>query len=141
MTTNAGFDIATIKPQERIIEMVFPGTEVPVGIRVTLKSLDDEALKATKRAIRDRATYLEQRGKGFKAIDLEENANTLIFKAMSGWEWYAPEDGEQATFKGEIPDFNKRNVDAVLDEVSWFGAQLAKELDDTAAFFRRSKPI
>lgn len=128
-------DISVIKSSERIIEILHPASKEPLGIRVTLMSLDDERMKKIKRSILDRRLHLEARAKHFKAEEIEDNRNALIFSAMTGWEFY----GEDATFKGEKPVFNRKNVYAVFDELEWFRDQLDEEIGDTKAFFDNSK--
>lgn len=133
-------DIATIKTTDRTIEILHPATREPIGIRVTLMSIDDERMTKIKRKITDRRLYLEQRGKTFKAEEIEENKTEILFGAMTGWDWYAPEGGEQPTFHGKTPEFNRRDVSAVLTELTWFADQVNEAVGETQAFFTTFKP-
>lgn len=132
-------DIASVKPIERTIEIKHPGTGENVGIRVQLMSADDPRMKGVNRRIQDQRLQLESKGKAFKSDDLENNLNTICFKAMIGWTWYDTGNGDgPTTFNGEVPEFNRANVFAVLKELSWFENQIVTEISDEKAFFTTS---
>lgn len=138
-------DISAIKTQERMIEMHHPADETKLlGIRVSLVAMSAPDMKKIKRAINDEKLRLDARGKYFKADDIENNQNKLIFGAMRGWEWYNPTGVEgdkdfdanaDATFHGKKPDFNQKNVYDVMEELEWFADQLAEAISDEKAFF------
>lgn len=138
-------DIANIKPTERIIEIHHPKDETQlIGLRVGLLSIGDPAMKKIKRSITDEKQRLDARGKNFKAEDLENNQNRLIFGAMIFWEWYNPtgnpDDKEydpnaDCTFHGKKPEFTRPNVDSVLNELEWVADQLTEEISNEKAFF------
>lgn len=140
-------DISGIQPGERFIEITHPGTGRNIGVRVTIMSVQDERLKPLKKAITNERLRLEARGKNFKADDLEDNSNELVFKAMTGWQWYkinedGKEDakGEQATFGGKVPDFNRANVIAVFNKLPWFRNQIDEAISEEKDFFTASVP-
>jgi len=133
-------DIGNIVSNDRVIDILHPGTKEPLGIKVSIMHIDDDRMKKIKRKITDERLRLEQRGKNFKAEDLESNRSTLLFSAMTGWEWGKDADGDQNTFHGEIPDFDRRTVIAVLDEKPWFADQINEAISETEAFFSNSKP-
>lgn len=138
-------DISNIKPNERVIEMVHPADETQLlGIRVSIMTMSDERMKKIRRQIQDEKLRLDARGKNFKAEDVEENQTKLIFGAMTDWEWYNPtgipgdkdyDPDAQATFKGQVPPFNRATVFAVLNELEWFAEQLSAHISDEKAFF------
>lgn len=130
-------DIAVIKPTERTIEIEHPATGQPLGIRVSLVSLDDDRLKRTKRNITDESLKLQAKGKSFKVEELERNSKALLFGATTGWEWYSPtgDEKDQATFGGEVPEYNQKNFYAVVDALPWFGEQIREKLEDSKGFF------
>lgn len=132
-------DIGNITSSDRTIEILHPGTKEPLGITVTIMHIDDPRMKKLKRRITDERLRLEQRGKVFKAEEIEENKNNLLFSAMTGWDWGKDADGEQNTFRGEVPEFNRKNVVAVLDDKPWFADQVNEAVSDTEAFFTNSK--
>lgn len=124
-------DLANIKPaSEMIHEMLHPGTDEPLGIKVSLCSLDDEKMKRIKRKITDDQQILKRRGKDFTAAQIEENTNLICFTAMNGWVW----EGE-ASFHGEKPVFNQANVYRVFNELSWFREQISEAIGETKSFF------
>jgi hypothetical protein len=127
-------DISGFKPGERIIDIVSPGRDAsPLGIKVSLISINDDRMKKLKKKIIDRRLYLEARGKSFKADELDENANEIAFSAMTGWQW---SDG--ATFHGNVPGFTQREVFAVFDELSWFRNQIDEAIMEEKDFFTQS---
>jgi hypothetical protein len=129
-------DISAIKTSERVVEMLHPAHDTPVGVRVTLVSLDDPKLKTVRRQIQDRRLKLEARGKNFTQAEIDANISELTFAAMTGWEWYKPEGAkEEATFKGETPAFSRAKVFEVFEELPWFREQLVRETGDTKSFF------
>lgn len=141
-------DISGVLPGERIVEIKHPGTAEPIGIRVTVCSIDDDRLRDLKRRITDERFKLEARGKTMKAEDIEANAQKLIFTASRGWEWYNPTGKEgdpgydpdaMPDFKGEVPDFNQRNFYAVITTLPWFSQQLHEAVGETKDFFGNSK--
>lgn len=137
-------DLANIKPVPRVLEIMHPGTGMPLGVRVNLVSLDDERLTKIRRSITDKRLHLEQRGKNFKAPELEENRLAVLVAAITGWEWYNPtgEEGDKGydpeampSFGDEEPDFKPVNVRAVLSTLTWFGDQVNQALGETESFF------
>lgn len=123
-------DIANLKPSERTIEITDPTTGENLGIRINMVSIDDDRLKAIKRKITDERLRLSQRNKSFTAEQVENNANRILWTAVTGWEWY----GKDVNFLGEVPEFSQRNFYAVLETLPWFRDQLNEEIEDRAAF-------
>lgn len=138
-------DIANIKPVERVVDILHPATKELLGVRVSLVSFDDERMKRVKRNITDRRLSLDAKGKNFKAEEMEDNTNSLLFSAMTGWEWYEVVDdkgrvtAEQPTFNGEVPPFNRGKVIQVFTELPWFRFQIDEAIGDDQAFFVHSK--
>jgi transglutaminase-like putative cysteine protease len=142
-------DISEIKPIDRKIEIKHPGTKQPIGIRLTVLSMEDDRLKRLKRRIIDEGLHRNARGKHFKAEEIEDNRYALLFGASLDWEWYNPtgEEGDKdydadamPDFHGGIPEFNRKNFVAVCDELSWFADQVDEAVGDDDAFFKESKP-
>lgn len=137
-------ELTDIKPTERTVEIAHPATGAPIGVRVTIMSLDDDRLKRIKRNITDESLKLQSKGKAFKVEELERNSKGLLFGATTRWEWYNPTGSEgddgydadaQAKFNGEIPEYNQKNFYAVIDALPWFADQLREELEDAKGFF------
>lgn len=123
-------DISSLQPQERIVEILHPGTKEQLGIKITLLSLVDERMKKLKRKIRDNRLSRERKGKSVTAEELEENENNLLFESMTGWEW----SGDNK-WRGEKPEFNRANVMDVLNTHEWFRNQIVEAVGDEEAFF------
>lgn len=130
-------DLAAIKPSERTIEIEHPATGLPLGVRVTIISLDDDRLKRTKRNITDESLRLQAKGKSFKVEELERNSMALLFGATTGWEWYSPtgDEKDRPTFNSEVPEYNQKNFYAVIESLPWFGEQIREALEDSKGFF------
>lgn len=142
-------DIAAIKPIDREVEILHPKTREPLGIAVTMVSLDDDRMTKLRRRIQDERIRLEARGKQFKSEDIENNTSALLFGASTGWRWYNPTGNEgdkdydaskMPSFNGEVPQFNPRNFDAVITALPWFKSQLMEAASETESFFDNSKP-
>lgn len=139
-------DLSQIKTGDRKIEILHPAHGDRVGIGVSLMSIDDERMSKVKRQITDRRMYLEARGKTFKAEELEENKITILTTAITGWDWYNPTGTEgdkdydpdgQATWNGEVPEFTRKNVTAILSDPKavWLQDQINEAVGETKAFF------
>lgn len=140
-------DISTVKTAVRSVEIKHPGTGDVLGIRLHIVHIDDERMAATKRKITDRRNHLEARNKTFTAEEIEENVRLLTFAGITGWEWYNPtgkegdegfDPGAMPDFHGDIPEFNRKNVNAMLIELSWFQTQAAEPMGDLKGFFAHS---
>lgn len=99
---NESADISNIKLNEDILEIMHPKTDMPLGVRVGLRAIDDEALQKVKRLIRDARNKLQARSKNFTAKEEDENEKLLVFSAMTFWEWYIPELEPEKTIKGKL---------------------------------------
>lgn len=140
-------DLAKIKPSDRTIEILHPATELPIGLRVTLLSIEDDSMKAIRRQITDNSLKLQAKGKAFKADELERNQHMLMFKATTGWEWYNPTGAEgdsgydpdaMPDFNGEQPAYNQKNFLDLATELYWFTEQVQEAIGETKAFFGNS---
>lgn len=132
-------DLSEIKSGEIVHRMVHPGNGKDLGIIVTLVSLDDPRVLKVKRRVTDRRLHLEARGKSFKAEELDENMNNVVFACMTGWSWENDEDGEPALFHGKKPEFNSAVVNMVFTELPWFLSQIREVLNEDKDFYKASK--
>lgn len=128
-------DLSELKPLERNVEILHPKTDVEVGIKVSLLSINDDKLKKIKRRIQDDKLRLEAKGKNFKSEDIEENRDKLIFNAVTGWAWGKDASGKETTFNKEKPAFNQKNFNDVMKALPWFRDQLEEAISDEKAFF------
>jgi hypothetical protein len=123
-------DLNSLKPNERVVEIVHPRTKEPLGVSVTLLSLIDEKLTKLKRRLADNNLANQRRGKMLTAAQAEDNEDIILFEAMTTWEWK-----EDNTFRGEKPAFNLTKVKEVFQELPWFKNQLREAIEDEEAFF------
>ena len=123
-------ELADIKPVERIIDILHPATDEKLGISVTILSINDEKMNAVKRRIQNKRMELERRGKAFNASDLKDNELELLLTSIVCWDWGNNE------FHGEVPEFNEKNVKAVLTELPWFKQQIMDAVGDEKSFFQ-----
>ena len=124
-------DLANIKPVERIVEILHPGTGEKMGVSVQIISLKDDKLASIRRRIQNKNIEFQKRGKTLKASDIEENEMELLIGCITGWKWEPDAD-----FNGEKPAFNEKNVRNILQELSWFKQQIQEAVDDEKAFFQ-----
>lgn len=125
-------DISQLSPKERIIDIVHPGTGESLGITVTVVSIMDERMKQIKRDLMDNRLMMDQKGKKFKASDLETNENNLLFQAMRDWSWQG-----EVTWEGTKPKFTRENVMKVLTSPKheWFKSQIMEAISEEQSFF------
>lgn len=123
-------DISSLKTSERVIEITDPRNGDNLGIKVSIVAINDPRLKKLKRKITDERLRLEARGKNFKAGDVEENMNAILYTAMTGWVWEKGSD-----FNGSVPEFTRENVFAVFEALPWFMNQIDEAVGDEKAFF------
>lgn len=121
-------DISSIAPNERVIDIVHPATEEPIGLKITLLPSSHENVKKVQRHQQNRR--LQSRKFNVTAEQLEAQGLELLVAAISGWEWSG-----DANFEGEVPEFNAENVRRVLKKADWIRDQVDKELANDAAFF------
>lgn len=125
-------DICEIKPVQREIDIVHPASGEPLGIKVTVLSLNDPKMSYLKRRIVNQRLELERRGKTFKADDIEENNVALLIAAMVDWKWEGDID-----FQGEKPEFNEKNIKEVFKSLPWFKNQISEAVGDEESFFQK----
>lgn len=113
----------------RKIEIKHPKTKAPIGVSITLCSIDDDRLKVLKRKILDRRLHLEARGKTFKAEEIEQNQNEITFNSIVEWDWYG------LTYEGKKPELNRKNALEIFEKYPIFAEQINEEIGDTASFF------
>jgi hypothetical protein len=130
-------DLAKVKPVEVLLDIKLPGTSRSAGVTVQLMSLDDARMSKLKRSIIDRRQKLETKGKTFSAEEIDTNGAEICFASIIGWEWGKDEDGDDATFRGEKPEFTRANVMAVFAELPWFREQIDVKLGERESFFAR----
>lgn len=137
-------DISKLVLSERMVEILHPVTELPIGIRLTLVHLDDPSLKKLKRSIADKAARLAQRGKIVKSEEDEDDFYELCFQSIKGWEWYNPtgqkgdkdfDEKAQPDYNGDkAPVFSKKLLLEIFEKQSWFVKQVSKEIQLEANF-------
>lgn len=137
-------DISTLKTGDKTFEVKRPDNGAPLGLRITVVHIDDERLKTIKRQVQDKRNQLAARGKAFKAEEIESNQRAVLFAATVKWEWYNPtgtpadkdyDPDAMPDFKGEQPDFNRKNFNEILTELPWIESQLIEECGETESFF------
>lgn len=130
-------EIGELKPQTRDVELLHPKTGEPIGVRVSVLSIEDEALKSVKRQILNGKLTAEQKGKHLKADDIEGNLDAILLAAVKEWCWYNPTDNDDnhPTLDGErSPELNPRNLKKLL-AVESLRAQVNEAISDTQAFY------
>lgn len=138
-------DVLSITPGERTIEMHHPRSEAELlGIRITLKSLDDDSLVRMKREFTDEYLKLNARNKVQKSEQIEANTIRLMTAAITNWVWYNPTGSEgdngydpeaQPHLNGETnPPCNPKYIAQFLANPH-LRKMITEETEDTKAFF------
>lgn len=122
-------DISTLTVTGKTYEVKHPKTGENIGIRLMMVSLEDESMRKVRRAISDRASKLQMRGKFLTAAEQERNWMDLLFTALRGWEWYGDVD-----FDKEKPAFTRENFDKICDRLPWFREQIDAEISEASNF-------
>lgn len=120
-------DLAVLDDITRTIEVLHPATKLPIGLEITLYSMENKAVKQAQRLIQNKR--MAMKSEDVTAEILERQNLELLASAFCSWEWKG-----EATFKGEKLEFNKDNVMKVLS-VGWIKDQVNIALGDTASFF------
>jgi len=115
-------------------EIIYVATTVPLGVSVTLMSPDDKRLERIKTRIMDERLALEAKGKNFKADQINKNRDMILFRAMTGWEWFG-----DTSFEGEKPELNQLNVLKVFSKLPWFRSQIDESFSELESFFNVTK--
>ena len=127
-------DLSEIIYVEKTVEIVHPATKEPLGVSVTLMSPDDKRLERIKTRIMDERLALEAKGKNFKADQINKNRDMILFRAMTGWEWFG-----DTSFEGEKPELNQLNVLKVFSKLPWFRSQIDESFSELESFFNVTK--
>lgn len=122
-------DLGNIKPVEKLVEIVHPGTGEKTGVTVTVVSLSDKATNDIKRNFQIRKMECERKGNILGYDEQNEYYNELLMACVTGWDW------KDNIFHDKPPVFNKENLKAVLDELDWFKNQLLEAVTDESSFF------
>lgn len=128
-------DIAGIKSTDEIVDLLHPGTKEPIGLRITVMSVNDDRMKRIRDRIANDGLKREAKGRNWKADEIRDNRIELLVSATLEWEWYTPEGGEPGSFNGEQLEFNMKNARTVY-ELWWVRDQIEEKVGDTEAFFR-----
>lgn len=130
-------DIASIKPTTRVVEIIDPRTKGNFGIKVEIKSLEDDALKTVRRSIQNQTLANESKNKAIKADELDANLVRIMVGSIQKWTWYQPEGSEShPSFQNEEhPECTAKVIKELCDAVPWFKDQISEALSDTDSFF------
>jgi len=116
-------------------ELRHPGDGSELGLRLFLRSVNDDEIKPITRKIENERLRLERtRQGGFKADQLRANSIEIISHCITGWEWYEV-DGVLGDFNGEQLPFTPANLKKIL-EIDRLRAQVDTELADESRFFQ-----
>ena len=137
-------DIAEVKTSELKRKIVYPeGHDLAgdwMGITISVVQLEDDKTQQARRRIMDSRLKKDAKGKTLTAEEVEENQLDILYSCMTGWDWSGGEDEkvnkvDAATFNGETPAFNRRDVKKVLATLPWFRKQVDDAIDEAQGFF------
>jgi len=123
-------DLASIVSSNSMLEILAPGSTMPLGLMVELLPPDDERLKVIGRQFRDKHRVLASKGRPVTTADEIAISKSICLTAAVGWKW----TDSEATWNGEQPEFD-RKLWADMLERDWLRSQVDEHLGDTKNFF------
>lgn len=122
-------DISTIKATARVVEILHPVTNEPVGLRMALLPPTDPAVEKVRREITNKRLVAATTMSDWTYENQVGGDLDLLVASVSGWEWY------EAEFHGEKPQFSEDTLRQVLKELPWVRDQVDVEAGKIKAFF------
>lgn len=127
-------DFSKLNYGEKIIEIENPLDGTPSGIKLTVVCQEDEAVRRIVRQFINEQNRYAARGKSVPDSVTEEFDTKLIQASITGWEW-----GKAATWNGEKPALNPKNLKDVLTNFPTFKRQVLEEIKEDKDFLQVSK--
>lgn len=124
-------DILSIKPGRLTVDILHPGTQNPIGLKIEVVSLEDERVKGMERQLKNRA--LRGGRNSVTAEKMESSTLEILMAAIVGWTWV----GELTLGGMQNPEFTKENVLRLLKDAPWAAKQIDVALGDDASFFTK----
>lgn len=126
--------LTDIKPQIREIELTFPRTYEPTGIKISLRPGSHPKVLDKKRKLQDNE-LLNRRGK-LSAAKMEALEIDLFVAYIDGWDWSEADPEVGLEEDGVVPEFSEQNARRLLKDVEWAYTQIKTEIDDTDSFYQ-----
>lgn len=128
-------DLAKIQPKECDCEITHPGNGKKTGLKFQVMSISDDRMQNIRRKLADKTLAKRQRNKLIAQAEIDQNRLDLLFNACTGWTWGESEDGVQANWNGDQPEFNNKNVMEVFKTVPQIADQLDIFIGEEERFF------
>lgn len=126
-------DLSSIKSQDTTaVEILHPASGAPVGITVTVASMDSERARAVEKTQRNariqKLTRGGRRNAALTADELEKDGLDLLVHCTVSW------DG--VTENGQALECTPENVRRVYTSYPWLREQVDQAVADRANFFK-----
>ena len=121
------------------IEILHPGTNLPVGVAITVLGTDSAAFRAITRKQRNRRLESMNRSKGkVTQTDEEQEAEALDILAACTKSWRTGENNEIEVTPGEFLACTPENAKRLYADVgfSWLREQVDREIGDRTNFLK-----
>lgn len=126
-------DITEVVAKNRWVDIIHPGTQEFMGLRIEVRPESSKEVKAQQRKNSDER--LNSRKSKTSAKWLDESHFRVMVAAVADWEWCKDEDGDQVTFEGEQPECTPENVERVFKKLPWIKDQVSEAFNEREAFF------
>lgn len=127
-------DIAQIKPHNRRVPLLHPGTLEELGLAFFLKSPHHPDVKAAEREWQN--ARLKKRNLDITVEAFEAARVKVLTAHVEGWEWDPETD---TTLNGERPDFSRGACMKLIRENDWIREFLDQETGNATRFYEGSE--
>jgi hypothetical protein len=126
-------DISQLVNSEDLFELnlVDPKSEEPLGIRLTIRSSESDAVKKVVRQHSDK--FLSSRKKKLTTDKVEAEYLDRAAASIASWDW-----GDH-NWKGSKPELSFEAAREVVSEAGWIYDQVAAASEDRANFTKSSE--
>lgn len=133
-------DFSKITYGERIIDILDPLHDCPSGIKLTIVCSEDKNVQKLLRKFIDEQNRYAAKGKTMPDEVTSEYDVKLIQTSITSWQWGKhPKTKQEATWRGEKPDLNPKNLKDILENFPTFKRQVLEEIKEDKDFLQLLK--
>lgn len=121
-------DILSLIPSTITVDLKHPGTGAPLGIKLELRSMDSDEVKAVERGLRNKA--MKSGRNGISAEKVDDNTAAILAATIVSWTFC----GDAELGGDKKPACNEANKKKLVS-VPPIAKQIDAAIGDEAAFF------